>query len=113
MKRVIFMGGFVADERSAIVERLLADGFEPAVGKEVIWWAEKEAIFIDDETKILTHSDKDYARTKLINAPNKYVEAGVKLERVVIATIVPFPPAEIVHEGYCYIRKGVASCTGS
>lgn len=113
MKRVVFMEGYDADERRAIVERLFADGFKSPIGREVKWWAEKEAIFIELETKILTHSNEDYARTKLINDPNKYVEAGVKLERVVIATIVPLPPAEIVHEGYCYIRRGVAPCASS
>ena len=113
MKRVVFTDGFVADERRAIVERLFADGFKSAIGREVKWWAEKEVIFIDDETKLLTHSGEDYARTKLISDPDKYVEVDVKLERVVIATIVPLPPTEIVHEGYCYVRRGIAPCAGS
>ena len=113
MKRVVFTDGFVADERRAIVERLFADGFTSAIGWEVKWWAEMEVIFIDDETKLLTHSGEDYARTKLISDPDKYVEVDVKLERVVIATIVPLPPTEIVHEGYCYVRRGIAPCAGS
>ena len=113
MKRVVFMEGYDADERRAIVERLFADGFKSPIGREVKWWAEKEVIFIDDETKLLTHSGEDYARTKLISDPDKYVEVDVKLERVVIATIVPLPPTEIVHEGYCYVRRGIAPCAGS
>lgn len=113
MKRVVFMGGYDADERLAIVEQLFAEGAHSCADRAKNWWAEKEVLFFDDKNKELTYSDEDYGREKITCNPGAYVEVAVKLERSIKASIVALPPAQITHEGYYYTRSSMAPCTGS
>lgn len=112
MKQVIVLSSFSEAERLAIMEHLFKEGCTICGVADASMWADRYAIFIDEDRTLTYSDDKRYVAHRL-SLPDYYVEADVSFLHRIDVKISTLPPNIIVHEGFEYTRGKRQKCAGS